>query len=108
MLEKEVKIACLVCRDCCDCKACSRSPAKDGYKDLEIVQERIYDEFVEKTKARALKRIVGDPFKKGVEQGPQIDEEQFSKILRYIKSGINSGATLVTGGDRIRNKGYYI
>ncbi|KAG6472733.1 hypothetical protein ZIOFF_070210 [Zingiber officinale] len=38
----------------------------------------------------------------------QIDEEQFSKILRYIKSGINSGATLVTGGDRIGNKGYYI
>ncbi|KAG6483676.1 hypothetical protein ZIOFF_060328 [Zingiber officinale] len=25
----------------------------------------------------------------------QIDEEQFSKILRYIKSGINSGATLI-------------
>ncbi|KAG6530568.1 hypothetical protein ZIOFF_012809 [Zingiber officinale] len=70
--------------------------------------ERIYDEFVEKAKVRALKRIVGDPFKKGVEQGPQIDEEQFSKILRYIKSGINSGATLVTGGDRIGNKGYYI
>ncbi|XP_042386677.1 uncharacterized protein LOC121978390 [Zingiber officinale] len=39
MLEKEVKIACPVCRDCCDCQACSRSPAKDGYKDLEIVQE---------------------------------------------------------------------
>ncbi|KAG6506576.1 hypothetical protein ZIOFF_031900 [Zingiber officinale] len=38
----------------------------------------------------------------------KIDEEQFSKILRYIKSGINSGATLVTGGDRIGNKGYYI
>ncbi|KAG6527516.1 hypothetical protein ZIOFF_009626 [Zingiber officinale] len=37
-----------------------------------------------------------------------IDEEQFSKILRYIKSGINSGAMLVTGGDRIGNKGYYI
>lgn len=38
----------------------------------------------------------------------QINEEQFSKILRYIQSGINSGATLVTGGDRIGNKGYYI
>lgn len=32
MLEKEVKMACPVCRDCCDCKACSRSPAKDGCK----------------------------------------------------------------------------
>ncbi|KAG6474240.1 hypothetical protein ZIOFF_068165 [Zingiber officinale] len=70
---------------------------------MDMLTERIYDEFVEKAKVRALKRIVGDPFKKGVEQGPQ-----FSKILRYIKSGINSGATLVTGGDRIGNKGYYI
>jgi hypothetical protein len=32
----------------------------------------VYDEFVEKSKARALKRVVGDPFKKGVEQGPQV------------------------------------
>lgn len=34
-----------------------------------FVHERIYDEFVEKAKARALKRVVGDPFKNGVEQG---------------------------------------
>ena len=32
----------------------------------------MYDEFVEKAKARALKRVVGDPFKKGIEQGPQV------------------------------------
>lgn len=36
------------------------------------VHERIYDEFIEKSKARATKRVVGDPFKKGVEQGPQV------------------------------------
>jgi len=73
-----------------------------------FVHERVYDEFVEKSKARALKRVVGDPFRKGVEQGPQIDDEQFKKILRYIKSGVDSGATLVTGGDKLGDKGYYI
>ncbi|CAN6198021.1 unnamed protein product [Urochloa humidicola] len=73
-----------------------------------FVHERIYDEFVEKSKARALKRVVGDPFRKGVEQGPQIDDEQFNKILRYIRSGVDNGATLVTGGDRLGDKGYYI
>ncbi|RVX10540.1 Aldehyde dehydrogenase family 2 member B7, mitochondrial [Vitis vinifera] len=61
------------------------------------VHERIYDEFVEKAKARALKRVVGDPFKAGTEQGPQIDSEQFEKILRYIRSGVDNGATLETG-----------
>ena len=37
------------------------------------VHERVYDEFVEKAKARALKRAVGDPFKEGIEQGPQVN-----------------------------------
>lgn len=73
-----------------------------------FVHERIYDEFVEKAKARAAKRIVGDPFKNGVEQGPQVDCDQFKKILNYIRSGIESGATLETGGERLGNKGYYI
>ncbi|KAL5747237.1 hypothetical protein ACOSP7_024237 [Xanthoceras sorbifolium] len=72
------------------------------------VHERVYDEFVEKAKARAVRRTVGDPFKKGTEQGPQIDSEQFQKVLRYIKSGIESNATLECGGDRIGNKGYFV
>ncbi|KAL5725195.1 aldehyde dehydrogenase (NAD(+)) [Ranunculus cassubicifolius] len=73
-----------------------------------FVHEKVYDEFIEKAKARALKRIVGDPFRKGVEQGPQIDSEQFEKIMKYIRSGIDSGATLETGGERFGSKGYYI
>ncbi|XP_050377010.1 aldehyde dehydrogenase family 2 member B4, mitochondrial [Argentina anserina] len=72
------------------------------------VHERVYDEFLEKAKARALKRTVGDPFKKGIEQGPQIDSEQFQKVLRYIKSGIESNATLECGGERFGSKGYFI
>lgn len=36
------------------------------------VHERVYDEFIEKAKARAVRRLVGDPFKGGVEQGPQV------------------------------------
>ncbi|KAG2702041.1 hypothetical protein I3760_06G072100 [Carya illinoinensis] len=73
-----------------------------------FVHERVYDEFVEKSKARALKRAVGDPFKVGIEQGPQIDTEQFEKILGYIRSGVEDGATLEAGGGRLGNKGCYI
>ncbi|KAL2903237.1 Aldehyde dehydrogenase family 2 member B7 mitochondrial [Bienertia sinuspersici] len=67
-----------------------------------------FNQFVEKAKARAINRTVGDPFRQGIEQGPQIDPEQFNKILRYIKSGVESGATLETGGDKLGSKGYYI
>jgi aldehyde dehydrogenase (NAD+) len=38
----------------------------------------------------------------------QIDEEQMNKILALIESGKKQGATLVTGGQRSGNKGYFI
>ncbi|KDP45377.1 hypothetical protein JCGZ_09626 [Jatropha curcas] len=38
----------------------------------------------------------------------QIDETQFKKILTYIISGVESGATLEIGGDRCGSKGYYV
>ncbi|KAJ7539011.1 hypothetical protein O6H91_11G073100 [Diphasiastrum complanatum] len=73
-----------------------------------FVHESIYDEYVEKAKERALKRVVGDPFKIGVEQGPQVDKEQFDRILGYVEAGQQEGARLVTGGARFGSKGYYI
>lgn len=72
------------------------------------VHESVYDEFVEKATARARRRTVGDPFKEDIEQGPQIDPEQFEKILRYIKVGIESNAKLECGGDKLGSKGYFI
>ena len=38
----------------------------------------------------------------------QIDMDQFNKILKYIRSGVESGATLEIGGERLGDKGYYI
>lgn len=73
-----------------------------------FVHERVYNEFVEKAKARAIERTVGDPFREGIEQGPQVDSDQFEKILRIIRSGVESGANLKAGGDRFGTTGYYI
>jgi aldehyde dehydrogenase (NAD+) len=72
-----------------------------------FVHERIYDEFVEKSAKRAKKKTVGDPFT-NVEQGPQVSQEQFEKILGYIDSGKKQGARLLAGGHRVGNKGYYV
>jgi aldehyde dehydrogenase (NAD+) len=38
----------------------------------------------------------------------QIDGEQFKKILRYVKSGVDTGATLVAGGERVGDRGFYV
>ncbi|HYK17877.1 MAG TPA: aldehyde dehydrogenase family protein [Bryobacteraceae bacterium] len=73
-----------------------------------FVEQKIYDEFVEKSGARARKRTVGDPFDPNTEQGPQVDQAQFDKVMDYIGSGRQQGAKLVCGGDRVGNKGYFI
>ncbi|XP_045216861.2 aldehyde dehydrogenase, mitochondrial-like [Mercenaria mercenaria] len=72
------------------------------------IHESIYDKFVEKSMERALKRSVGNPFDSKNEQGPQIDEEQMNKILALINSGKQEGATLMAGGKRAGDKGYFI
>ena len=72
-----------------------------------FVHEDVYDEFVAKSVARAKKRTVGDPFG-NVDQGPQVSEEQFDKVLAYIKDGQSDGAKLQLGGNRHGSQGYYI
>jgi aldehyde dehydrogenase (NAD+) len=73
-----------------------------------FVEEKIYDQFVEKSGARARKRTVGDPFDPMTEQGPQVDQAQFDKVMGYIDSGRSEGATLVCGGERVGDRGYFI
>lgn len=42
-----------------------------------FVQDTIYDEFVKKAADLAKKRVVGDPFTKGTQQGPQVSFQKF-------------------------------
>jgi aldehyde dehydrogenase (NAD+) len=73
-----------------------------------FVEETIYDEFVEKSIARARKRRVGDPLDPRTDQGPQVSESQFDRVMGYIESGRREGATLACGGERIGDRGYFI
>ncbi len=73
-----------------------------------FVEEKAYDEFVDRSAARAGKRKVGDPFDPDTEQGPQVDEAQFDKVMSYIAAGKSDGAKLVCGGNRVGDRGYFI
>ncbi|XP_049941122.1 aldehyde dehydrogenase, mitochondrial [Schistocerca serialis cubense] len=73
-----------------------------------FVQDDVYSEFVKKATAKAVARKVGDPFSDGTEQGPQIDQDMFEKVLGLIKSGKEQGARLECGGDAVGGKGYFI
>jgi aldehyde dehydrogenase (NAD+) len=73
-----------------------------------FVEEKCYDEFVDRSVARAKKRKVGSPFDKTTEQGPQVDQEQFNKVMGYIEAGKKEKANLLAGGNRVGDKGYFI
>jgi aldehyde dehydrogenase (NAD+) len=73
-----------------------------------FVQEGIYDKFVAAAVAKAKAIKVGAYNEPGSEQGPQVDDIQFQKVLGYIETGKKEGATVATGGDRHGSKGYYV
>ena len=51
---------------------------------------------IAKTTAEAI--VPGDPLAEGTTMGPLISKVQYDKVQRLIQSGIDEGATLVTGG----------
>jgi 1-pyrroline-5-carboxylate dehydrogenase len=80
------------------CSACSRA----------IVDERIYDKFLDRLKARVEKINVGDPAE-NANMGAVINEGSMKSILDYIEIGKKDGR-LITGGSRVTNagEGYFL
>jgi aldehyde dehydrogenase (NAD+) len=73
-----------------------------------FVEKRIHDEFVERLAEKAKKRALGDPLDPKTEQGPQVSQEQLDKILHYVDLGKKQGAKLLTGGNRVGEKGFFV
>jgi aldehyde dehydrogenase (NAD+) len=73
-----------------------------------FVEEACYDDFVEKSVALARRRVVGDPRDAATQHGPLIDRTQLQRVMDYIDSGKREGATLLCGGDRIGQEGYFV
>ncbi len=63
-----------------------------------LVQETIYESFVEKFAARAKNIKVGDPMDETTIIGPMISRDHWKKVTSYIELGQKEGARLVAGG----------
>lgn len=73
-----------------------------------FVHEDVYDEFVEKSAAAAKQRQVSAGWEDGAAQGPQVSQEQFDSVMRYVETGKTEGATLLAGGERHGDTGYFV
>jgi aldehyde dehydrogenase len=65
-----------------------------------LIQESIYDKFMERAVARVKKIRVANPLDPTSMMGPQVSKEQIGKILDYIRIGTEEGAQCLTGGKR--------
>jgi aldehyde dehydrogenase (NAD+) len=73
-----------------------------------FVEDAIHSEFVDRVVQMSRERKVGDPFDLTTQQGPQVDQTQFEKIMGYIEAGQKEGAVCATGGKRVGDRGFYI
>jgi aldehyde dehydrogenase len=78
-----------------------------------LVQESIYDRFIEKAIARVEKIKLGNPLEMDTMMGAQASNDQLEKILSYVDIGNKEGAELLTGGERATHdgdlaEGYYV
>jgi 1-pyrroline-5-carboxylate dehydrogenase len=69
------------------CSACSRA----------IVDERIYEKFLERLRARVEKLTVGKA-EDNPNMGPVVNKSSYEKIQQYIKKGVADGGRIITGG----------
>lgn len=78
-----------------------------------LVQESIYDRFMERALERVRAVRQGNPLEKTTMMGAQASSEQLEKILSYIDIGTQEGAKILTGGKRAElggdlAGGYYV
>jgi len=78
-----------------------------------LIQESIYEKFIERALARVAAIKQGNPLDAGTMLGAQASQEQLEKILSYIDIGKQEGAEILAGGERNvqggdLESGYYV
>ncbi|MCB2218114.1 NAD-dependent succinate-semialdehyde dehydrogenase [Desulfofustis glycolicus] len=72
-----------------------------------LVQDGIYDRFVEKLAAAAADLRVGNGLAEGTQQGPLINQQAVTTVEKQLADALTKGARTVTGGKRHRLGGTF-
>ncbi len=73
-----------------------------------FVQKGIKEAFLSRLSERLEGAVIGDPMDEATSFGPMVSETQMNIVLGYIEKGLEEGARLVTGGERLNKNGFYI
>ena len=72
-----------------------------------IVDKRIADQFTERFVQKAEKLRVDNPLLEDTDMGPVVNAKSLENIDRIVKASIKEGAELLTGGEKVKDKGYF-
>jgi phenylacetaldehyde dehydrogenase len=73
-----------------------------------LVEEDIFDEVVSGISDAAKQIKIGSGLDPDTEMGPLVSEEQLERVTGYLRSGTEEGACVLTGGDRVGDRGYFV
>ncbi|HEX4241890.1 MAG TPA: aldehyde dehydrogenase family protein [Steroidobacteraceae bacterium] len=73
-----------------------------------LVHADVHEEVVERVAARARAMRIGDPSDATTAMGPLVSATQMKRVLDYIDIGRREGATVVAGGSRRGDLGYFV
>ena len=72
-----------------------------------MVQEKMYDRFVEGYIEIAKNIVVGNGLDSATTMGPLANERRLTAMDDLVANAVDTGATVHTGGKRLGNKGYF-
>lgn len=71
-----------------------------------FVQRHVYEEVVERIVSYAKGLKIGYGMDAATEIGPLVSAQQLERVLDYVQIGVQEGARLVTGGNRVTGERY--
>jgi phenylacetaldehyde dehydrogenase len=73
-----------------------------------FVEEPIFDDVMSGMKAIASSMKLGGGRNPASQMGPLVSKEQHDRVLGYIEKGVKEGGSVITGGARHGDKGYFV
>ena len=82
-----------------------------GQRSRWYVRRDLYEPFLDRVVERVRSLKVGPATQTGVSLGPLVSKRHYEKVMSYIRTGIEEGARLITGGGRpegLGTQGYFV
>lgn len=72
------------------------------------VHRSVAEEVADKLVAKSAALRVGNGFEEGTDLGPLISLRQMERVLGLVRSGVEDGGEILSGGERVSSQGFFV